>query len=169
MIKRINKIIKEKNLSASQLATEVGVQRSSISHILSGRNRPSLDFVQKLLKAYPDLNPAWVLMGEGSIYKGVQNNVHAKMSVEQKGKPDLFSEDQVIDEKNSSIVKDEEPAQYLARPTSANEKSPFSEEKRQKIDDEKVSPPFNKRIIKRIILVYEDNSFQELFPSSLGL
>ncbi len=169
MIKRINKIIKEKNLSASQLATEVGVQRSSISHILSGRNRPSLDFVQKMLKAYPDLNPSWVLMGEGSIYKGDQNKEQAKTNVEQKGKADLFSEDQVIEEKNTSLVKDEEPAQYLARPASANEKSPFPEEKRQKIDDEKVSPSSDRRIIKRIILVYEDNSFQELFPSSQGL
>ncbi len=169
MIKRINKIIKEKNLSASQLATEVGVQRSSISHILSGRNRPSLDFIQKLLKAYPDLNPAWVLMGEGSIYKGGQNKEQAKKSIEQKGKPDLFSDNEIFEENNPLFVNDEDPAQYLPSPTSAKVKSPFPEEKRQKIDDEKVSPSSDRRIIKRIILVYEDNSFQELFPSSPGL
>ncbi len=169
MLKRINKIIKEKNLSASQLAKEVSVQRSSVSHILSGRNRPSLDFVQKLLAAYPDLNPSWLIMGEGSIYKDVQNDVQPKKTIEHKNKPDLFSENKAGEEKNPAIVKDEDPAQYLVRPTSANEKSPFPEEKRQKIDDEKVSPSSDRRIIKRIILVYEDNSFQELFPSSQGL
>ncbi len=65
MIDRISLILKAKNINASQFADEIGVQRSSISHVLSGRNKPSLEFVQKILKRYPELNPDWVLFGKG--------------------------------------------------------------------------------------------------------
>lgn len=58
-------------LSVSAFADEIGVQRSSISHLLNGRNRPSLDFVMKLIAAYPEVNLYWLLKGEGSFpWKG---------------------------------------------------------------------------------------------------
>ncbi|MHC1707633.1 MAG: helix-turn-helix domain-containing protein [Bacteroidales bacterium] len=65
MIDRIALLLKAKNISASQFADEIGVQRSSISHVLSGRNKPSLEFVQKILKRYPEINPDWILFGKG--------------------------------------------------------------------------------------------------------
>ena len=55
MTERINKILKYYSLNSSQLADKIGVQRSSISHILSGRNKPSLDFIQKLMKVFPEI------------------------------------------------------------------------------------------------------------------
>ncbi len=54
------------NLSPSALADSVGVPRSSVSHLLTGRNRPSLDFILKLIKEYPDVNLYWLLLGKGS-------------------------------------------------------------------------------------------------------
>ena len=68
MNKRIELILKTKNISASKFADEIGVQRSSISHILSGRNNPSLDFIQKILKRFPDINSSWILTGSGTMY-----------------------------------------------------------------------------------------------------
>lgn len=56
------------NLSSSQFADRIGVQRSGLSHILSGRNNPSLDFVLKVLAAFPDINPVWLLQGKGKMY-----------------------------------------------------------------------------------------------------
>jgi len=52
--------------SASAFADKIEVQRSSISHILSGRNKPSLDFVMKVLSAFPEVDLYWLLNGKGS-------------------------------------------------------------------------------------------------------
>lgn len=57
----IKSIIVAKNLSPSHFADEIGVQRSSISHILSGRNKPSLDIVQKIIRRFPELGTDWLL------------------------------------------------------------------------------------------------------------
>lgn len=64
--KRIQKIIQFYDETASGFAEKIGVQRSSISHVISGRNKPSLDFVMKVLKAYPEVNMYWLLNGKGS-------------------------------------------------------------------------------------------------------
>ncbi len=67
MIERIQLILKTKNLSPSQFADEIKVQRSGVSHILSGRNNPSLDFITKVLKTYPEIDADWLLFGKGQM------------------------------------------------------------------------------------------------------
>ena len=66
LIERIQKIIEENELSAAAFADKIGVQRSSISHILSGRNKPSLDFILKILNAFPTVKSSWLLLGAES-------------------------------------------------------------------------------------------------------
>ena len=56
-------------LSPSQFADKLGVQRSGVSHLLSGRNKPSFEFISKMLAAYPKLNPDWLIMGSGKAYR----------------------------------------------------------------------------------------------------
>ncbi|MBO3116885.1 helix-turn-helix transcriptional regulator [Winogradskyella sp. DF17] len=63
--KRLQKVIDYYDETASSFAEKIGVQRSSISHILSGRNKPSLDFVMKVLHAYPRVELYWLLNGKG--------------------------------------------------------------------------------------------------------
>lgn len=65
-IKRLQRIMDHNELSASSFAEEIGVQRSSISHLLSGRNKPSLDFVMRVVRTYPEVNLYWLLNGKGS-------------------------------------------------------------------------------------------------------
>jgi len=65
-IKRIEKIIQYYGLSASAFADKIGVQRSSISHILSGRNKPSLEFVMKVVSNFTEVNLYWLLNGKGT-------------------------------------------------------------------------------------------------------
>lgn len=60
---RIKKIIADLGISSGSFAEKIGVQRSSVSHILSGRNKPSADFLEKLLIAYPDIDSSWLLSG----------------------------------------------------------------------------------------------------------
>lgn len=66
---RIIKFMTHENLTATRFADEIGVQRSSISHILSGRNNPSFEFIQKMLGRYKQINAEWLLVGTGSMLK----------------------------------------------------------------------------------------------------
>ena len=72
MIERIEQLITIKKLTASQFSEEIGVQRSSLSHVLSGRNKPSLDFMLKIKNRYPEINLNWLLLGEGEM---IENTV----------------------------------------------------------------------------------------------
>lgn len=67
--KRIQEIMDYYAVSASSFADYMGVGRSSISHILSGRNKPSLDFVMKITEAYPEVGLQWLLYGKGTFPK----------------------------------------------------------------------------------------------------
>ena len=66
---RLKKILDYYGLSASAFAEIITVQRSSISHILSGRNKPSLEFITKVLNAFPDIELLWLLSGVGEFPK----------------------------------------------------------------------------------------------------
>ncbi|MBT8394638.1 MAG: helix-turn-helix domain-containing protein [Bacteroidia bacterium] len=73
--KRLEKIIQFYGLSASSFAEKIGVQRSSISHILSGRNKPSLEFVMKVLSSFPDVDLYWFLNGKGNFPKQEEKTI----------------------------------------------------------------------------------------------
>ena len=62
--KRLLEILETNNLSASQFAEKIGVQRSSVSHILSGRNKPSLDFLIKTSSVFSDVSLNWLIHGK---------------------------------------------------------------------------------------------------------
>ncbi|MEP0266448.1 helix-turn-helix transcriptional regulator [Dokdonia sp.] len=66
---RVDKILKEYELSAATFADKIHVGRATISHILSGRNKPSLDFVMKVIHAFPQVDLYWLLEGKGSFPK----------------------------------------------------------------------------------------------------
>jgi len=71
MINRINLILKAKNITARQFAEEIGIQPSGMSHIMSGRNNPSLEFVNKVVRRYPEIDANWLLLGRGEMYMGL--------------------------------------------------------------------------------------------------
>jgi transcriptional regulator with XRE-family HTH domain len=66
---RIEKILAEYQLSPSRFADDIGIQRSGVSHILSGRNKPSLELIQKILARYPDISSDWLVQGNGPMKK----------------------------------------------------------------------------------------------------
>lgn len=65
IVERVLVLIKDYGLTASEFADKIDVQRSSMSHLVSGRNKPSLDFIQKILNNFSDINPSWLIMGTG--------------------------------------------------------------------------------------------------------
>lgn len=100
--KRLKIIINYYDISAAVLAEKMDVQRSSISHILSGRNKPSLDFVMKILKAFPEVELYWLLNGEGKFPKDKDNaSVHLTSSpiVASKNQPTASSVPEINIEK----------------------------------------------------------------------
>lgn len=68
-IKRLEIILDYYSINASAFADKIGVQRSSLSHLLSGRNKPSLDFILKILDIYPEIDLYWILNGKGNFPK----------------------------------------------------------------------------------------------------
>ena len=63
VINRLEEIMANHNLSAASFATKIGVQRSAISHILSGRNKPSLDFLMKVYESFDEVALEWLILG----------------------------------------------------------------------------------------------------------
>ena len=108
-IKRLEIILDFYSLSASGFADKIGVQRSSLSHLLSGRNKPSLDFILKIIEIFPEVDLYWILNGKGIFPKSDKNEIPEikKTSIahplffDPKTSDDLFSETQnVISERN---------------------------------------------------------------------
>ncbi|WP_397446549.1 helix-turn-helix transcriptional regulator [Polaribacter sp. R77954] len=89
---RIKILMEYYELSASLFADKIGVQRSSISHILSGRNKPSLDFVLKITSKFKDLDIEWLLNGKGNFPKVEEKKI-------PKTPPTLFSNSEKNDKK----------------------------------------------------------------------
>ncbi len=104
-IKRLEIILEYYSLTASSFADKIGVQRSSMSHLLSGRNKPSLDFIMKLVEEFPEVTLEWILNGKGSFPKDdfapTPIKIEVEKKVEYKKIEDLFSTE--IAEKNKPI------------------------------------------------------------------
>ena len=74
MNRRLQQFLELEQLTPSRLADILGVQRSGLSHILSGRNKPGYEFIHKLLIKFPQLNSEWLITGKGKPYKDQQNS-----------------------------------------------------------------------------------------------
>jgi transcriptional regulator with XRE-family HTH domain len=147
MRERLIKFLELEQISAARFADDIGVQRSSVSHILSGRNNPGFEFIQKILIKYKKLNAEWLIMGTGNIYKTV---VQGK----------LFSDIE------TSSVQNQKPEVSSIFNEQKNDPEPL------KNDSELVEPLVNSALIsiksnkkiENIILLYSDKTFGTYFP-----
>jgi transcriptional regulator with XRE-family HTH domain len=64
ILDRIKMVMKANQMNAASFADRIGVQRSNLSHILTGRNKPSLDFIEKMLIQFPKVNASWLISGQ---------------------------------------------------------------------------------------------------------
>lgn len=71
MREKLLNLMKSEQLTASKLAELLDIQPSGISHILSGRNKPSFDLVQKILRRFPRVNPDWLLLDKDEMYRTI--------------------------------------------------------------------------------------------------
>lgn len=147
---RIAKFLKAENIASSKFADEIGVQRSSISHIIAGRNNPSLELIQKMLNRFDKINPDWLILGKGDMYRP------------GKGIPSLFDQGFVETPVTNQILKPKEVEETIKTEQHIENKidAPVISN-----DQENTNPAKNKRIEKMIIL-YSDGTFDNYSPSN---
>ena len=92
--KRLNTIMEYHDLSAASFADKIDVGRSSISHLLSGRNKPSLDFVLKVVQAFPEVELYWLLNGKGTFPTTEKATTPSVKPSPPISPPDLFTQQQ---------------------------------------------------------------------------
>lgn len=162
---RLQQLINKEGINPARFAEIVGVQRSSVSHILSGRNNPSLDFIQKILIAFPKVSSDWLISGLGNIYRENQlqnKGIQAPEKFNNKSdNGDLFS---VIQEENkpiygisapispSGLIDSSKPlSDLLSSDSSIQEETSKNEAKKNKQ-------------IERIVVFYANQTFKEYVP-----
>jgi transcriptional regulator with XRE-family HTH domain len=140
MVDRIKILIEKQNLTAAQFAEEIGVQRSAVSHLLSGRNKPSLDFMLKIKNRFPEVKLDWLLLGNGKMTETLQAELPKKENIQE----ELFSKE--------TELKSEEKS----KPEKREEEIPYSV---VKSDDVAVYEKSG-LLPKKMILIYPDNTFK---------
>jgi len=173
MIERVKLLLSVKNLSSAQLAEMIGVQRSGISHILSGRNKASLDFVLKVLDAFPELNEIWLLKGEGEMLKttptqqdifeerpDIPDHSNIEMPINQVQEPSMVrSEDPPPYGNNISESDKNNDIAHQGKTSSVEFKTPLNIDDSEKIRHVKELDKSTKRLVK-LIAIYSDDSFK---------
>lgn len=148
---RLKQFLAAENISQAELAERIQVVRASVSHILSGRNNPSYDFIKGLMENYPRLNIEWLFFGKGKMYKDLAEQLpsehrssvapQAVSDSESDSTPQLFS------------FEEEEPAE---------ENIPADIPSALKASEEIAQKPARQRKVKKIIVLFDDDSYQEL-------
>ncbi len=133
-VQKLELILSYYQLTASSFADKIGVQRSSISHLLSGRNKPGLEFVIKIVEHFPEVDLYWFLMNVGSFPKSEQNP--------KKEEPVKLEE-----------IKVEEPQQLI---NNSNELPAIVEQPK--------SGKAETVAIDKIVVLYKDGSFKSYNP-----
>lgn len=141
MKERIIQFLKEMNLTSTKFADEIGVQRSSISHILSGRNKPSFDFIEKMLNAYPEVNAQWLITGKGVMLEN---------------QPSLFQNNDT-ENTQSSTSRESNINKSLMQEHLISQSNEINTDKDVKVDFHKEK----ERTIERIVIFYTDDTFKE--------
>jgi transcriptional regulator with XRE-family HTH domain len=147
MKERLLKFLEEESLTAAKFADEIGVQRSSISHILSGRNNPGYDFFQKILRRYPHLNAEWLMMGSGKMTKTPQQ-------------ASLFAvENENLIETSANLTSEAQ----IESPKPKLEPVAKKESVLNIVQENKETQ--NTKKIEKIVILYSDQSFKEYVSS----
>ncbi|KAF2518747.1 helix-turn-helix transcriptional regulator [Flavobacterium salilacus subsp. salilacus] len=141
-LKRLETILDYYNMSASVFADKLGVQRSGLSHLLSGRNKPSLDFVLKLVDSFPEVDLYWLLNGKGNFPKQeTDKNINTTSPAPSVNKQDIIANDLF-----SSNEENEKEADF---------------KKVEKNEDDITEDGIE---IERIVIFYKNGTFKNYIP-----
>ncbi len=145
---RLKKIIDFEDISYSKFADLVGIQRSGVSHLINGRNNPSLDVIQKVLEAFNYINAEWLLLGKGNMIKDDKKEIQDTLFKETndteqpKKNPEITEDNKSISDKNMTSVSNE-----------------------NKILHSQAVKNVDKKIVK-IVIFHSDKTFTEYMPEN---
>ncbi len=155
---KIEKIMQTENLNSVQFAAEIGIQGSTLSHILNGRNKPSLDVLKRILNRFRKINSDWLILDIGSMYRTERNSQTLS----------LFDN---IDENTSESVNynqktDEKRNQQKEANNLKSEKNTeIAKNALLQQELSKVETSVAEKKVKKIIVYYSDNTFEEFTPN----
>ncbi|MBR6291975.1 MAG: helix-turn-helix transcriptional regulator [Bacteroidales bacterium] len=155
MINRINLILRAKNITARQFAEEIGIQPSGMSHIMSGRNNPSLDFVTKVIRRYPEIDANWLIMGRGAMYGGAAAT-DPVAPVEQPTMPEPVREATLFEDVPEPVA-DEEPQTREEEITEQAPQPAFTM-------SQSAVPQVPEPTVERMMLIYSDGTYKVYTP-----
>lgn len=142
---RLQRFLNERHITQSQFAQTLGVTNASISHIISGRNKPGYDFIVSVAQHYPELNIEWLLLGEGPMYK----NDIASQAPKINDDNELFPDTEISEAQPAEVHIPQEPQKTA--PAAPVEDIPAP-------DPVKQTPAG----ISKVIVLYSDNTYREL-------
>ena len=140
---RLAHILRAKNLTASQFAELMEIQPSNVSHLLNGRNKPSLDFLIKLKDVFPEYSFDWIILGKKPITINEPNPVS---SDSQQMKFEKIEDERVI-EFDDIVENNNEQSKEIQNNFAVN----------QSVNNDG-------KAIEKILVVYSDNTFEILMP-----
>lgn len=143
---RLQQFLSAENISQAQFADTIDVARASVSHVLAGRNKPGYDFIKSISDHYPKLSLEWLINGKGKMYK----ESLASSPIESQTVPKSFEDDLF------SSVEDENTPMMAETQADSNESTETKEL------NHTVKCINNQRSISKIVVFFDDNTYQEL-------
>ena len=142
MREKLQKLMSTEQLTSSRFAELLGIQPSGVSHLLGGRNKPSFDLVQKILRRFPHINPDWLILDSEQMYRTdaddqpASTNATENLSSEMAVNGENISATQNIAFSESSQTSTPGVEQMMARAATAHKN------------------------VKRVIVLFDDHTFE---------
>lgn len=155
MNERLKQFLEMESLTPTRFAEMMGIQRSGISHLLSGRNKPSFEFIQRMMNTFPSLNYEWLILGKGKPYKGqfIANNSYRESSRINEG----YSVPEPVTDENDMDKQDYTAEAAVNQDNTSKNNTPEPSENHVLTN----YPSSPKRTISRITIFYSDGTFEE--------
>ena len=153
MVDRIKQIMDFYKLSPALFAEQIGINRSNLTHLFSGRNQPSLELAKKILQSYPEIKTEWLIMGMGEMLRSIEDKEftmkvqHEKTLHPELSEPNLFSNP---------------PLQQLHVNTITGESAVVE---KNEIKSEILNSREVDKGVKKIVFFYSDSSFEIYHPN----
>ena len=172
MRERIEKILQDKEMTQAEFADLIGVNRSSITHLMTGRNKSSDTVAARTLLAFPDINPNWLSYGDGDMYLDYPYATPVQKSLFEDKEPledektitnfDRFNSENRMPIENP-IVKNNSEESYI-QPPSMEDMVREPSEAISAITEKKPLVASDEKKIKKIVFFYTDKTFEEYYP-----
>jgi len=156
---KIEKIMQVEKLNSAQFATEIGIQGSTLSHILNGRNKPSLEVLKKIMNRFRSINPEWLILDVGTMYRQEKHSQTPTLF-------DTIEENSIkSDDYTTNLVQQSDMiSESIRKKSDLNTVSGTTVETAPFLTDF-TSKDIQQKSVKKVIIYYSDNTFEEFQPN----